>query len=542
MATLASFPNELLYAILLSLDRGDVAAVSTTCHALRAAVKPILYSDIRLVFPGDYGPGPASCDWRAAALLRTLATDSATGKLVRRFEMSCPTIHRPATCRRPPTNPLNLWSEIDLLLIKQALEEMQLSDRPSWEEHLMRHDVTAVVAMIIWHCPGLRSVNVNWRYLFANGLALDMLANAIPEGRFENLEGLISPFPYRWRRAAYQHPLQFLAFFYLPSLEALDFALPHPTRDDRAALRARPDPTQHWPLVAMAPPTALRLTRLRLGLKDTLHDVVPLVLSWTPNLKHLYLYYELDDATPPLDMERLRHGLELVAGTLETLVIRLQLFITQDDADPLQGTLGSLRSLRSLKSLDISLGLFLDRSLDTPAGHPCLSLADNLPPNLEYLAVNDDIGQHYRRYLPLWEWGAATALMRFLAGTRLAGGWRLGGNTLNSPLRYTAFNAATPAADYGQTPGAWMRADWQGEAEPEWRAATPRLRALEVVRFVSCYLLDRTAGRRLLRDDLADACAAEGLTFHNMDAPGPRGRWLVDHGHPGWPFSTPRAA
>ena len=540
MATLAGFPNELLYGILRSLDPRDVAAVSATCHALRTAVKPILYRDIRLVFPSDYGPKPASCDRKAAALLRTLAADPETGKLVRRFEMSCPTVHGP----RDTCQPLNLWSESELLLIQKALAGMRLSDRPSWEGHLSRYDVTAVVAMIIWHCPGLRSVNVNWRYLFSNGLALDMFAHAIPQGRFANLEGLVSPYPYRWRRAAYQHPLQFLAFFYLPSLQTLDFALPHPTREDRAALRTRPDVTQHWPLVAMPPPTALHLTQLRMGLKDTLHHVVPVVLSWTPNLQHLYLHYELDDATPPLNTPQLRHGLELVAGTLETLTIRLQLFITQDDADPLEGSLGSLRSLRSLKSLDLSLGLFLDRSPDIAAGHPRLSLAENLPPNLEYLAVNDDIAQCYHLYLPLWDWGAATALMRFIAGARLAGAWWQGPRAANPHLstRYLAFDAASSADDYGEGRGRWVRADWRGEEEPEWRRATPRLRALEVVRSVSRYLDDAAVCRPPLTHDLAAACAAQGLDFYHFDSPAPRGRWLADLGHAGWPFPTTREA
>lgn len=541
MATLASFPNELLHAIVRSLDSGDVAAVSATCHALRAAVKPVLYSDIRLVYPNDYGSKPASCDWRVAALLRTLVTDPETGGLVRRFEMSCPTVYRPSACRQlSQAKPPDVWSESELLQVKQALEGMCLSDRASWEDHLMRSDVTAVVAMIIWHCPGLRSFNVNWRYLFANGLALDMLAHAIPQGRFANLQSLVSPFPYRWKRVPHQHPLQFLAFFYLPRLKTLDFALPHPTREDRAALRAQPDMTQHWPLVAMPPPAALHLTRLLLGLRDTLHEVVPLVLSWTPNLKHLYLHYELDDATPPLDMEQLRHGLERVAGTLETLVIRLQLFITQDNVDPLKGTLGSLRSLHSLQTLDVSLGTFFDRSPDIPEGQHHLTLADTLPPNLEYLAINDDIAPCYERYLPLWNWGAAMALMRFLAGARLAGAWRPGPRA-DSPLAYRAFDAASTAADYGQGSGRWMRADWRAQDEPGWRRATPRLRALEVVRNVSRYLEHGASCRRPLTDDLADACAAQGLAFYHFDSPSRRGQWLVDRGHAGWPFSTFRA-
>lgn len=474
--------------------------------------------------------------------------------------------------------------------------------RPQWERALSRLDLTAVVSIIVWVCPNMESIMVSRDLLFNNTLFMNMLYAELTGSkpreepwRLSNIRSVITPFADFWDPisndvgplAPPTQPQDFLGFFYLPKLETLELGVPYQYVVHGVGSVRREILVSRFAL--RCPPTPNLLTKLRLASSSTTFstkdDILQTLLPWIIHLRHLNLRYHVGNV--PLDARKLSKALKSVAGTLETLEVRLtihQEFIFQTPEEVVCRGLGSLRFLTALKSLNVPLPLLQEYlhiddiaphwATDAPFGlrhneNRYTPLADVLPPNLESFIVNSDLCKRsrtaYRGWLPdgpdgasRWgngdwscRWGNAARLMQFFGGLRLAGARLIaeGGQTIDRQFdqRWHTYDEDDEGWVFEELKDViWAEPLWEPEVreggwiEPPWRAATPKLRRLHLMGPIT-RLPSFPAGQPQapigirLKQDLKKTCEEQGLEVEiTGPSRGPR-EWPVIEGSKDWP-------
>lgn len=609
------FPAEILRLILDGLDTPDLAAAARCCKTFFPMANHLLYPDeVTWELPRRWIKAGSHLV-RLALFLRTLLECPRRAQKIRRLQITfpaswdysalngCDHYAESNEVRDVEKNLQTHGVEGDLqTLCGPFLERMRAQERspcslrpdsdasnarndwygrpdryndnglPQWERALSKLDLTAVVSVIVWVCPNIESIMVSRPLLFNNALFMNMLLAELTSSspreepwRLGNIRSVITPFDDYWGplyegKPAYSvKPQDFLAFFHLPKLKTLDLGVPYSNHDCGFGnlLTGILDIASYDE--SRLEPTPQHLTKLRLAFFSApfTDGVLHTLLPWTFQLRHLNLRFNMCDV--PLNAKDLSSALENVAGTLETLEIRLtirQLHIFETLEEVVGEGLESLRHLTALKSLNVSLPFLQEYLLDENRFTP---LANVLPPNLECLTVNNDLCKKSRQtYSGLrWEhgdwphrwgrgdwscrWGNAARLMQFFGGLRLVGARR---RTSEGEIVDENFDRPGNLYDEDEDGGVfgeledalWVEALWEREAvKPPWKTATPKLRRLVLMGPISKLLPGAGDIGRKLKAELKTICEDQGLEV-TITGPhhSPR-EWIVEDGDERWP-------
>ncbi|KAK8031745.1 hypothetical protein PG990_001479 [Apiospora arundinis] len=341
-----------------------------------------------------------------------------------------------------------------------------------------------------------------------------------------------------------------LLLFYLPALEEL--SLPFPSSKKERAWQSMVgvgfgvDDEEFWPL--STPPRGSRLATLRIRLQYAPEATLEAILAAAPALRTLHVDLNMPSTTSPIDCAAIQRALRHVAPTLENLTLTADLF-ADEGCDPssigtlTRGRLGAGGELATgfpaLKSLHTSLGLLFGQEAsaryvaypgDTDwwsddddeddddkiegikstddAHHDMMlvaaaELGSLLPRGLEVLTISDDL--FFYDALPAWCGGKRTlgVLMAFATGSpispRVSQGLPLPRPRINTTEESDSRAAAAAASSGGGAP---------------WRAATPRLRALNMAfRDEHCFCWTAEHGGNQMAQ-LQRGCASQGLECH----------------------------
>lgn len=465
-------------------------------------------------------------------------------------------------------------------------DEYSDKGRPQWEKALNKLDLTAVLSIIVWACPNLESIVVSRALLFNNTLFMSMLCAELTGSktreepwRLGNIRSVATPFGDYWEPvsegkaplALSAQPQDFLAFFHLPNLETLDLGVPYRNEYPRSGIVLRglvdisriasrkvinisSDDSPYRPMPD-------HLTRLRLAFVSVPDNIFDTLLIWTSHLQHLNVRYHIYDS--PLGAETLSRALINVAGTLETLEVRLTIrqdYVFRSLEEVVHQGLGSLRHLAALRSLNVPLPLLQDF---LGADNRFTPLASVLPPNLESFIVNNDLckkGMQTHRGLERqdedwsrgwgigdWScrWGNAARLMQFFGGVRLAGARRRieGGQTLDQ--KFDQRRQAHDEDDEGVVfevleDARWVEPFWEPEAGegvgPPWKTATPQLRRLHLMGPIT-KLPPRNEPVPIgvkLKQELKKTCEDQGLEVKITGSKRLPRAWMGEEGGKGW--------
>lgn len=424
MARYLALPNELKDLIPLSTQ--DIARLSQTSKAMRAALAPRLFRRIEMHWEALESPPPIS--GVVMAILKSPDIAESVEELDFRGANYGKKVHNPSSNSCTEGIPIHFCEKYpkvdqDLLgcrnLLEEAMSDMGLS-QDQWKWILGSKDVLDfVIAAIIVNCPNLKILRLESAFLRKNGFLSWILIHYLgfitgnSPTVLRKLQKVYFAQDVKWcshGQTTMRVPLAFyLLFFYLPSLET--FSVPLPDRPKSNLFPVGRVAYLSWPYETV-PLCAVR--RLDLHHTSAKPSALLFLLPQTPLLKSLkydHWYYKPESQTPLFDCIELRDSLEFVSNTLEELIISIEPY---DDL-PCQTNewpwwmkddkgLYSLAFLSRLTKLEISLPVLLGWAQDTGLG-----LEDVLPHTLEDFCIRDDFLETWGM---IWEPENTTAKIR----------------------------------------------------------------------------------------------------------------------------------
>ncbi|KAI4676101.1 uncharacterized protein J4E84_009718 [Alternaria hordeiaustralica] len=484
MASITELPAELLDFILADLGSRAIINLAQTCKALHAVAIPAAYHTVTLTWDNTYSKetrGPQRGMQRRTekapriqSLIRTLTKKPEYILLIKRLEFCAKgcveygyldladTIFPDIECDGYDKE----WeNEMFKVLVRDR--GMQPGDR-GWAQRVL-------IALLVGTCQAhLESLTMEWGFFLGNPWFPTMMRHAIVKNAaaseaddgqplwFANLktvcvtleetEGAAAT----WERSFWIRQEALLHFFYLPAIESLDIvtcSLRGGNYDDYGGLWDEADGVDgsfEWPL--KTPPLSQTLTTLRLTPSSMDPLTIQYLLRQTPNVKVFQYDCCLHPAHPPLRLSILRDTLRHIRDTLTDLTVRYKHYNNDgsddpptDAAEPLREGLGPLHDFPVLTTLTTSFPVLFGMN-NTP------NLAKHLPPTLETLTITNDLSAYQALGMRFEDLNAMAIFRQYLAGQILA--------------------SSVVISHEGDS------CKWVQDREPEWKAATPRLRKL----------------------------------------------------------------
>lgn len=404
MSSLVGIAPELVKLICSNLSTGDILSLCKTCKSLYSAAHPLLFRNITIA--RNWRATPDKLSQVTSLLLFLLRHPSYAGYIK---TVDIPRLHYDECdfCSLyilENGNPSPMSQE-DTALVRAAIEQCCLPgtdedyfpNAKDWEVGVVGEvNPAAVIALILVQCTHLQGLTVNvnlippqnkWFPHFIR-VALSATEGTSRPSSFNKLTNLTwGSMSELSRFNEPQSPLSeelILLSFYLPSVNALSFN----AKLSKSLYKAQsPASTGHegfkWPLLEH--PLATNLTTLRLDFYSWNSPAsIESLLRQTPNLQSLVCNCSLEWSSSPLDLSALRQGLDHVRGTLNHLVLRLEILV--DASDPVTWTsLGPLCALTALEDLEIPLAILFGKFIPWTE----LDLAAFLPCGLKRLAISD---------------------------------------------------------------------------------------------------------------------------------------------------------
>jgi len=355
---LFELPQELLENVLSYLPSSqDVSNLSRTCKALHAKTVAHLYSNISMewqVVQATRQLTVAGVDvlqaLRPNLLLQTILANPAYAQSITALKLQStglgnfwyssfnyPRRREPLEKRHPDVAPN--WTNAKQRLALDAVRNVGLEwhhrgrEDPfavsgcSWYEAILMYDLDATMALLVWMCPNLVSLDLGfhigddvvylpevlWRMSSAGAesqaLGCRKLRNVhLGHVHIDNEEEQPSD---RWSRVRCLHPhldwRGYWAFFWCPNIQKIEMSLM--------------DETAYAGFQKATPlPVCSTLTILRLGESSVKPDTLAKLLSCTPALRKLdYEYWVRDQAFITVDCASLSAAFNSVKNTLEHL-------------------------------------------------------------------------------------------------------------------------------------------------------------------------------------------------------------------------------
>ena len=364
---LFELPQELLEIVLSYLPPSqDVLNLSRTCKALHAKTIAHLYSYINMQWQAGHATRPLSIHdyhpWQRRAfwpnlLLQTILAKPAYAQSITSLRLQTtglggcwgewfrdPRRREPLEKRKPKAAPT--WTDAKQRLALNAVRNAGLEwhhkrrgdafavSGRSWYEAILMYDSDATIALLVWMCPNLVSLDLGfhigsdvvyipeilWKLRScgaeSQALGCRKLRN-IHLGR--GYSGYVKEDHrwYSWSRIKYLHQhldwRGYWAFLWCPNIQKIEMSL----MDEIAQAGFQ----KATPL-----PVCSTLTTLRLGESSVEPDTLAKLLSCTPALRKLdYEYWVRDQAFFTVDCASLSAALNSVKSTLEHLRFFCQL-------------------------------------------------------------------------------------------------------------------------------------------------------------------------------------------------------------------------
>ncbi|KAG9186137.1 hypothetical protein G6011_02693 [Alternaria panax] len=267
-----------------------------------------------------------------------------------------------------------------------------------------------------------------------------------------------------WGTSFWNEQETLLLFFYLPVVESLEI-IACSLRDVHGGLRDEEDvdTSFEWPLDV--PPLSQTLTTLCLIRSSMDPLTIHRMLRQTPNVKVFHYDCYLHPGHAPLRLSILRDALQHIRSSLTDLTVRYEHYNNEDMDDiavetenAVRGSLGPLHGFPVLTALTTSFPVLFGIDTNTPDDR--LKLGEYLPQTLERLTITNDLCM-YEALGGLFDDLNAMAIFRqYLAGQILNS---RRGVSLDLGLHLGPMDDCL---------------SWVQDREPEWKAATPRLKKL----------------------------------------------------------------
>lgn len=303
----------------------------------------------------------------------------------------------PPSFQTDPNEELDQFQDV-LRQAQAIVEDNDFPDPNIWLQALQNGDPYALVSIFLSQLHNLRSLKLDYTFIWQGGLPGVMLRHALfpPTqnnlSKFKNLTEvdyggnvrratIFDDYPEILEEEGY--PLcntdQFPPWFYLPSLRSLTIWLR--TKQSLGMPDGRPDLT--------------RLERLIVPRATINEDQVPTLLSLTPNLKILLLglAYHYGHELSFQNGAAIVQGLESLRKTLTNLSLRVEYYppsvnifdLYRGERDLTAPFYGLFKEFTTLRSIEVPLQLLV--GWDTK---PWADLASPLPESVEKLSLRND--------------------------------------------------------------------------------------------------------------------------------------------------------
>jgi hypothetical protein len=499
MASITNLPTELIEYILIDLDSRDAINLAQTCKALYTVALSAAYHTITLVW--DNTPksdisgreetvrkGP-----KIQSLILTLTEKPEYIRLIKNMEFcaeGCLEYNFEDGCSTsfPDVEFDTKHEEWRNEMFSVYVEEEGLwrwGAGYEWEaQHMM-------VALLVGICQAhLESLTIAWEFFLHNkwfptmmkhGIAKNSAASEAEDGEpawFAKLTTVRVTLEENekaetWGFNFEQEQGTLLLFFYLPMIESLQ-TVACSERDEHGGIRSEEEEVDlsfEWPLEIPPLPHTLKTLRLVRSSMDplTIHHL----LRQATNVRVFEYDCYMHPDYAPLHLSILKDALRHIRTTLTDLIVRYEHYnnvylncVALETEDAVTGSLGPLHDyFPVLTNLTISLpvlfGIEAAASDDTP------SLADYLTATLETLTITDDLWEYEELQGRYEDLNAMAIFRQYLADETPS----------SRPLRSEPYTIETTRGkvDLDKVENGIL---WVQGWEPEWKAATPRLKKL----------------------------------------------------------------
>ncbi|KAJ5159317.1 uncharacterized protein N7500_008968 [Penicillium coprophilum] len=419
---LETLPQDCWVQILDQISPSDTASLVATSRGLKVSSESSLYRQVNL----DWTRPPLK---RVVTLFRVIHERPDLAAHIYHVSMISSKLVYPAADQEDEWELPQIdgdWSQLSSLFqeevkaAKDIITEAEFSSPEMWIHALEKGDPYAFVAVLLSQLHNLRSLQLDYTFVWQNGFPGLMIRHALlsaPKNtlsRFSKLAiveyGLNVPGPRLFNETRWNfidpfpfcNPDQFAGWFYLPSLESLEIWL----QNSEGIGNELSQPTGSSKLAHLA-----QLKRLVLTESSIQEDEVRNLLSHLSSLKslHLGLVYPSQDkelgynccsSRPPLKGKGvLLEGLMSVKDTVENLSIGMELCplywpsvwgaVERGNGTPeesFQPFKGILKQFPLLQTAELpSVMLFGWKCDDTAA------LSELIPPTLQKLTIRDNL-------------------------------------------------------------------------------------------------------------------------------------------------------
>ncbi|KAI9933579.1 hypothetical protein ASPWEDRAFT_619299 [Aspergillus wentii DTO 134E9] len=391
----ASLPNECWLQIVDLLDLKDLLSLSLVSKGLHTSVEHLIYKTVKW----DCSPVPTT---RVFQLTRTILSRPELGLCLQNFSMvNSFDVFWIKEWRDPWLD--REWSEIsadygDVVEMAQAIvHRAEFPDADRWNRAIQDGDVFAVVSILLSQLHNLRTLQLDYTFIWKGGFPGLMLKHALfsaPKGVLSNFDSLVSvnygsevtmsghinhDGPIQYDGFPDVDLDQFMAWFYLPSVQVLGVWL----RSFKDVITEDRQPDLH------------NLHTLILA-RSTIEEVeVPSLLSLTPNLKtlHLGMAYRFKQRRQLENGHAILQGLSYLHNTLERLSMGIEYYPSfeacnvedEEDNPDRKPWIGFVKEFPKLVSTEIPVTLLLGSDPDNAE-----NITKVLPSTLEELCIQWD--------------------------------------------------------------------------------------------------------------------------------------------------------
>lgn len=389
--SLVSLPQELFEMITSRLpDLKDLSALSKTSKVIRAAIIPLIYKKISMVWTGTWIDAVFTSRKhpRIDLLIRSLIERPDYVDLIRKINLGA-TGHRSEGYNVKPNlefaSPLTLESKSR---VREVLLRCGIANEDRLSLAVEENDAHGIGAFLLLLCHKVKIINFGIDFILGNPFLTDVLRCAVlgksstGESAFQNLRYLSlgcawendwrAPLLHVTRPESVPSIHSYLLLFYLPNLIAIQMNLP-----DRELINKQQS-NFSWP-IPLAPSCSL-LQELRLPASTIPPSSLDEILKCTPNL--ITLEYGCVQENGTIDAEAISVSLHKIRKTLKELKIKARAW---------DGTISStgfcyLKDFPVLEFLAIDTFILVGRDPNTAP-----AMADLLPANLITLRFNEDV-------------------------------------------------------------------------------------------------------------------------------------------------------
>ncbi|KAI4694601.1 hypothetical protein J4E81_006199 [Alternaria sp. BMP 2799] len=519
MASITELPAELLDFILADLGSRAIINLAQTCKALHAVAIPAAYHTVTLAWDNSHVKEKPKGTQRGRehrhekapklqSLVRTLTKKPKYIQLIKRLEFCAKGCVEygyldVAGDIFPDFEYDASGKEWENEMFKAHVKEEGFQ---TWGHGWRQQAQHMLIALLVGTCQAhLESLTMEWGFFLGNRWFPAMMKYAIMKNAAaseaddgqpvwfaklktvcvtsEETEGAAAT----WERSFWSEQETLLHFFYLPAIESLDLitcSLREGDYDNYGGLWDEGDGVDgsfEWPLET--PPLSQTLTTLRLTPSSMDPLTIKYLLRQTPNVKVFYYDCCLHPDHPPLRLSILKDTLRHIRDTLTDLTVRYRHYNNDGSGDPptdapepLREGLGPLHDFPVLTTLTTSFPVLFGM-------HNTPKLAKYLPPTLETLTITNDLSAYQELGMRLEDLNAMAIFRQYLAGQILA--------------------SSVVISHEGDS------CKWVQDREPEWKAATPRLRKLTYelsTRIFNGYWLEDEP-----REQLLGMCKTQGI-------------------------------